>query len=390
MWGVAKQPAVALFHVVIVFVAVLGMGTPAVASKPGDCRGFFAQVVDFHRRAWQALPVSSTPIESKPALKIMSWNVAQIKHAPHKYGRDRVGRRIQVAAGAPRGVAHTNGLARMIQTADPDVILLQEAESVEEANWFFDQKLGGHWKVVSYPVSVDQDLMQVVAVRASLLAHVDVFWNAISDPMWNDPVVARDDPPWATSVESRLFTRDLIHTGLILRGTEEPLINFLNVHLRSKRNREGDRGSDKLKSAEIAALGRVISEIDYQFGSGVPLVVGGDLNFDLLNESERRLVLHSTGYVQPFDWLGIPLTPKARATQSHERKHSGQMQHSQTDTFLIHPRHRRFIVSAGTLPFLDAYGRPLPLPESGCEVSCLPSDHRAIVLEVANPLLKRR
>lgn len=367
IWG-ASGKAVKLFNAIVFGAVTLGMGSPAIAAKRSDCRRFFEIALELNRRNTDPIVPKDPPIErllSVDQIKVTSYNLSSIKHEPDRHRLTRSGTIEKVESGKTKGRAHVNGLAATIIKENADIILFQEAEGVQEARWFLDHKLKGKWVIVAIGDPARSDRLTFTAIRRTLMPHLNIRVLPLDDSVWIDPRMG--------SYESHLFHRQVQHVMISTLEDEVPFLHVLNVHLKAK----FDHASVVARSAQLTGLEKIISGIRYEYGDNVHLLVGGDYNDDFMKSSELPRFMREAKLYETLDLIGVPVDPKYRSTNVLQN-HYGQMVYNQLDGILISSSMRRALQASHVVRYYGEHENALPLPISGCEVSCLPSSHRAI------------
>jgi hypothetical protein len=365
----ASKRAVNIFNAFVFVAITMGMGAPALTADRSFCRRFFEIAMQIQRRNTRPYIPPDPVINSVggiESLKFTTLNVSGFKHERDRYRHNSKGILEKVESGKPKGQAHTNGIASALLGENADVFLIQEAEGRSEAEWFFKEKMADKWKVISIGDSYYHDVVTLVAIRKTLLPHVEVRTRMLGDRVWVDP-------HRAVQMESQLFHRELQHLMFFLEGSDVPFLHLLNVHLKANFTPE----SIRIRNAQLDELDRIVSEIYYEFGEFAPLMIGGDFNDNFNNSESLARFRRKTQLANSLDVVRVQDDVKRRTTHVLQRQ-SGQMVYDQLDALLLSRSLAKLVLSSYTVRYRGENGNPLPLPLSGCEIACLPSPHQPL------------
>lgn len=222
-----------------------------------------------------------------------------------------------------------------------------------------------------------------IAVRSDL--DVTVEMETLKQARWKDP---------AERVMAPLFSRDLPILIIRDRQSREVMLVLVGVHAKSQRDRAKDRRSRIWGTAQMDATARVVLGLMKRFGPEVPLILGGDLNRNLLDWPEMGLRVADEMepllkvLTEGFGFLGLP--PNQRVTHTyHPRGQSTVM--SQLGAMLANEMTLRYLCFGMVLPEFDhKTGELLGVPQSYKErITCYPSDHRALGFVLDGAMFRR-
>ena len=187
-----------------------------------------------------------------------------------------------------------SGIVEFLSESSADLILLQEADvnarrtqyrniaceiaQALQMNYVFGREFEelaqGHHGSPAYHGQATLSKLPILSSRILTFGRQSGFWR----PRWFVPHLELS--------QRRLGGRMALVSRVV--WSERQLLVY-NLHLES-------RGSDRLRSGQLA---EVITDI-HQSGSHLPVVVGGDFNFELLGEPGRSVV-NGTTLRNPFN-----------------------------------------------------------------------------------------
>lgn len=267
-------------------------------------------------------------------------------------------------------VGYHLGLGREVL---PHFIASPEVENAKAGNHLFNTGiLQGKYKVFAIEGNDDRGIDVSLQVRADL--HVKVEMQTHRHAMWFDP---------ATQREVRLFSRDL--PVMIVRDydSNDVKLIFIGYHGKSKRDRKGDRESDRLATAQFFGAAAIIREYKKRF-PGVPIVTAGDLNRD--GRFEEEVAPLKAELTDAFDIV----EPNTRITQTFH-PNRGETVKSQLDAILVSNEVKPFVKKTMVIPEFDHItGEPLDFaPRSFDERNDrYPSDHRMTAIVINGSLFR--
>lgn len=302
-------------------------------------------------------------------IKVMAYNVENLFMHLGKFERmsDEEFKRVTDAEVKPEH--ELEGIATAMIDTDPDLIVMEEVEGVEAIQRFADDYLGGRYQAMLTEGNDERGIQIGFLVKRDL--PLDVTLETHKDATWVDP----DD-----GKQKRLFSRDA--PALVVRrkgapANSKPVLIFMGVHGKSQRDRGGDKGSVKLRTAQYNEVGTIIDGYRAQYGADVPLMVGGDFNIDVRHSLDVEAIRERM--IDPFDVKGIK--GLARMTHTfHPRR--GNPSYNQLDAVFVSPSLRESIEEVSVYRYKDEDGNVKPMPSTYEERSMNPSDHFPVVVRV--------
>lgn len=197
----------------------------------------------------------------------------------------------------------------------------------------------------------------------------EVEHRTYKDVTWNDPQHGR----------ARLFSRDLPVLILRIPGEKRPALILVGTHFKSKRSRDGDPESRRMRRAQVDGAVAIMKDLQREFGESAPIVFGGDANGNVNHEAEFANLKKALALEDVFDVVSPPLTRDERVTHTFHPQ-GGGAKWEQVDVLMVAPSLRACVKRAWVYRYKDASGRPKPIPRTFRERERNPSDHFPIAL----------
>lgn len=306
------------------------------------------------------------------SLRIVSFNVENLfvspQSEPFKENQNKISKVIQPG---DKDFPLTLSLARSICEMGPDILGLMEVggpESLEAFNHFFlDDKF--HPGLI--PGNSERNIHLGYLINKELPYHFEQFTHR-NRPL--NPLAPRPD----------YFSRDLAELRIYApddKKREAPLLIVLTVHLKSKRSEGQDFGGQKKRALELNLVLKIYQHLDKRFQSKVPIILMGDFNTVIHEESEFFPLFEASELVDILDILEYPRDERATQT-SFSRQNEVIAQ--QFDYIFIakkwHPLIQRS--SSGIYYFRDQNAQVIRRPQSSFERAQLPSDHYPLICDL--------
>lgn len=344
-------------HFVRFLILWMALFVSAGASAQGTCDGVFRGPV---------LPPRT--IEEIKSLRVMTYNVENLFY--HVGGFERINATdFRPVAGKPpmmKSEMEIQTIREIIRENDPDLMVLEEVESVVALQHLADGLLDGRYKAILLPGNDTRGINIGFLVKTDLPFHVTTKTHKAL--RWTDPIDQREVP---------LFSRDLpILEFRVKEAQELPSLVLVGNHGKSKRDRPGDPESRIIRTAQYEKAAEIVSE--YR-GKGVPVMMGGDFNADIMKDPEVRPLL--AVLKSSFDVARQTLPPEQRITHTFHPK--GETTHrSQMDDILVSEDLAPRMTAASIYRYKDQEGRLMAIPNSVRERDRQPSDHFPVIVDV--------
>jgi hypothetical protein len=314
-------------------------------------------------------------LEEIGELRLMTYNTKGLIETVGKYERLPNGRMQQVTG--PRAIETERILlgAQPIRQHQPDFIFWQEAEGgLERLNTYTSTYLNDQYaNYMIYGNEADRRINIGFSVKRDLPITVEA--RTHRDEMWKD--VADDKK------ETVLFNRDL--PVFLIRDRDagsdsEPLMILIGTHNKSKRNRDGDRLSTLLRTAQNERAAMIVNRLKHEFGEHARIVVGGDFNTSLYSPEVTRSFF-KVGLKEAFNaWK--PDTPmKDRQTFAFIAKNRPR-ELNQLDGFYLAQPLQDKVTEVQVVHYDNRVGRRGRLPRTRSEREKNPSDHYPVLMKL--------
>lgn len=300
-------------------------------------------------------------------IKIMAYNVENFFEHVGKFIREGAVKLVRQTKPEPKPEHDTNAIAEIInKKIMPDVAIITEIDTERGLDRFAREKLGGLYEGILIEGNDGRGIDIGLLINRALAVNVEVRTNKYQT--WNDPA--------SGGREVLLHSRDVPVFILRAKREGEPFLIVLGIHSKSKRDRAGDKQSEKWRTAQHEDIAnRIIAELKQEFGENAPIIVAGDSNTDVINGKEL-IALRKLGFKDVLDFA-----PKHEFIQPEDRwNHSyhprgGEANYKQTDTILLSPSLQGDRVRSATINYyLDENGQPKK-PATFEERGKQPSDH---------------
>ncbi len=332
-------------------------------------------------------PVSAagTPkrsLDSIKSLKIGSYNVLNLfekvgKHVPDP---DNPGKMKKISDAKPKEEWSLREQGKAILESDLDVVTLQEVENVAALSDFNENYLGGKYDVYLIEGNDERGIDVAFLVKKDLPFVVEQ--RSHKDETWLDPV-------WGGG-PTKLFSRDL--TSLVVRAEPggKPLFVLFGTHFKSKRDRDGrDPESRIMRGAQVARAAEIIGRYRAELGDDVPLMIAGDFNGVVPEESEFRPLFEAAGLIDAFDASPNPPSARDRVTHTYHPR-GGPTHQGQMDAVLVSKSLRGSVRKAEVYRYKDERGAVKAIPATYEERSRNPSDHFPVIVTLDFATMRAR
>lgn len=360
-------------RLVTLLFAALTLLPVAPAAARESCRGVFDPAANETLRFSVLRPARASLVAKRPLatvreIKVLQYNVENLFMSVGKHERTDEGDFKRVSDAEIKPAWELEGVAKPMREFDPDLMVLEEVESVDSLAKFNKEYLGASYRPLLVKGNDERGINIGFYVKQDL--PLDITIESHKDMQWTDPVTGKTGP---------LFSRDLPAVLVRREGeTGSPLLIVLGNHAKSKRDRNGDPLSEKLRSAQYEGVAEIIDGYRSKYGKDVPIMMAGDFNTDVRNSASVKPVRDRL--VDAFDVKGV--SGPDRVTHSFH-PHGGKTEYNQIDAVFVSPSLAKSIVDARVYRYKDANGNVKPLPRTYDERSQNPSDHFPVMVKVS-------
>lgn len=301
-------------------------------------------------------------------LRVMTYNVENLFYHVGAFERINATDFRPVEGKPPQIKPETEILAirQIIRESDPDLMVLQEVESVVALQHLSDGLLEGRYRPILLPGNDTRGINIGFLVKTDLPFSVKTITH--KDLRWTDPIDGREVP---------LFSRDLpVLEFRVSEDQPQPSFVLIGNHGKSKRDRPGDPESRIIRTAQYQKAAEIIA--GYR-SKKVPVMMGGDFNADIQRDPEVGPLLGQLR--SSFDVAQRTLPPEQRITHTFHPK--GEPAHrSQMDDILVSEDLAGRVEAAKIYRYKDATGNLLAIPASIGERDRQPSDHFPVLIDL--------
>lgn len=357
----------------LVLILALAIPTSSVAGDAGGGRRHCLESPLQTLLSNSARAAHVRPLDSIQELKLMTYNVLNLRQNVGRYEYLPDGSYRQVLPPEPIDAIQTEGIARVIREENPDAILFQEIEggldTLEKFNQDFLKQsyspylIGGNdERGIHIGIMLKKDL----PLSVELQTHRDLTWiDPLAQEKGPRPVFSRDIP--AVLLRTEKQSQD-----------SQPLLILLGNHGKSKRPRPGDPDSVRLRSAQYEAAAGIINGYKEKFGKNTRIVLGGDFNTSI-DSPELAPLYRGAGMKEAFTLLDNPPPVSERVTHTFHPR-DGPTDYNQIDGFLLSPGIQDEVKNVRVYRYKDANGKELPIPSTYEARGKNPSDHFPVVM----------
>jgi hypothetical protein len=345
----------------------------SAANAADTCRGVFNPAARETLRFSAVRPISSARLATRALntvkeIKVLQYNVENLFMSVGKHERLTGNEFKRVSESELKPAWQLEGVAKPMKEYDPDLMVLEEVESLDSLAQFNTDYLGGRYRPLLVKGNDERGINIGFYVKQDL--PLDIVVESHKDMQWTDPTTGRTE---------KLFSRDLPAVMVRRQGeTGKPLLIVLGNHAKSKRDRGGDPLSEKLRAAQYEGVAEIIDGYVAKYGKDVPILMAGDFNTDVRNSASVKPVRDRM--MDAFDIKG--LQGLARVTHTFH-PHGGKAEYNQIDAVFVSPGLSKSIVAASVYRYKDQSGREKPLPKTYDERGKNPSDHFPVMVTVS-------
>jgi endonuclease/exonuclease/phosphatase family metal-dependent hydrolase len=258
---------------------------------------------------------------------------------------------------------------RIINEEDPDVLFMQEVESLAALERANKELLGDRYRVILNPGSDP--------IHVAVLIKKDLPFDYTVASEGNRRSVE------TLSDGEKLFTRDFPVIRLFPKGMSQPgaapLMVLMGHHYKSKRDRPGDPQSRKVAAAQFGATRSIVAELLEKYCAELPVFLAADFNRDVRTDAEPQILMDLMK-----DTLNLAketVAPESRVTQTFHPPQGGVV-NNQLDAILATAAMNNLIMSGHIPRYRNPDGTEKPLPETFSQRSRNPSDHFPVFIQL--------
>jgi hypothetical protein len=245
---------------------------------------------------------------------------------------------------------------KLVETWDADIMTAEEIYDEKSLNALVSDRYA---PVFIQGNDVDRHIGFIIKKDLPFYASIETHENE----MWVDNTDHQ---------QKKLFSRDLPVLFLRTSPGSDPVHIIIGNHGKSLRDRDGDPGSENLRTAQYERAAKIVEEYKAKYPNA-GIIMAGDFNADTHTSKEVapiRAVLDD-----PFEIKQIPLEDRTTHIYFSFR---GPGEKKQMDNIFVSPNLSPQILSIRVVPYLDQNGQPKPDPRNFKEREQRGSDHEAV------------
>jgi endonuclease/exonuclease/phosphatase family metal-dependent hydrolase len=272
-------------------------------------------------------------------------------------------------------------LAKIIETEDPDIVMLCEVGGLESLQNFNQLFLNGKYSCVLQEGNSKRNIDVGFLIRRNMSFYFDLISNK------SRPINFLYPHEWENNkgLTSHKFSRDVVELHLFQKDREKPFLVFLLTHLKSRLDPENiDPSGFERRQAELKTLLEIYQGLETKFKGQVPIGVAGDFNG---NAAPTGTDLEFEGLYQQTELKDVctlaGLSPEASATYYQVGKNT-RTEARQLDYCFLSPKLATYLDKTSVKVVRYDSHPPTTLDAK----MALPSDHYPLVFEIHNlPLI---
>ncbi|MEZ0391306.1 MAG: endonuclease/exonuclease/phosphatase family protein [Pseudobdellovibrionaceae bacterium] len=282
-------------------------------------------------------------------------------------------------------------LGRVIQSENPDLILLCEVGGLESLQNFNRLFLNDQYSPALIEGNSDRNIDVGFLIRKNMGFYFDIITNK------NRPInylypherqsVEAGYPVKKVVSGSHRFSRDVAELHFFQKDREKPFLIFLLTHLKSRLDPEGiDPYGFERRQAELQTLLEIYRELESKFQGQVPIAVAGDLNgnasrFD--TDIEFKPLYQTTQLKDVCELANVALE---HTTTFYQVSRSSKPEGKQLDYCFLSPLLAQLLdpSTVQVFRYKDHLGQAFDPPTTLEAKMSLPSDHYPLVFTLRN------
>lgn len=261
----------------------------------------------------------------------------------------------------------TQSLAKNIKMINPDILLLQEVGGQESLDIFNEQYLDHQYITGLIPGNSDRNIQLAFLIKKTFSLQFSLYTNK--------------HRPLDLKFPEEKLSRDILE--LRIANSHGLKLIILNVHLKSKWDRQGNDPDGSIKrKKEAKLLANLYLTLKDKFKC--PIIIAGDFNSLARNSDHIDEFLDFHKKTNLTDLLELINAPDRDTFYYFDR--SGNSQHAQFDYIFLPPELQKYVKKAtsGVFYYKNEDLTELKIPSNHFERLAFPSDHLPIVLELEN------
>jgi len=306
-------------------------------------------------------------------LKMGSYNVLNLEYSPGKYlDNPKTGVREFVPQHITKDPEATRKIAEIIKEESLDIVIIQEVEGKKAIELFNKKYLDSEYEPFLIKGNDSRGIEIAFLVKKTMPFKVK--FTSSREVKWVNP---------NTSKEELLLSRDLpaLHIwGKSKSAADAPDLVIIGNHLKSQRDRTGDKGSVIMRTQQAEEIANTIKLYDETY-PGTPVFVGGDFNANVHEGLEFKPLFKDGLLKDSFDFSPTPLSEKDRITHTFHPR-GGETKYSQLDALLVNKHGQELITNAKVYRYKNEQGVEIKIPETYPERELNPSDHFPIIIDL--------
>jgi len=229
------------------------------------------------------------------------------------------------------------GITNVIKDANPDLVVLEEVESLNTLNALNKNYLSEHFTPLLVQGNDSRNINIGMMIRRDL--PVDAVYQSYRERRLPES-------------NRFVFSRDLPVLELRFSGKDEsavPDFIFVGVHYKARRDSKDDTSAEH-RAAQVRETLSIVGKYSSTW-QGVPIVITGDFNCDVTSCKELS-PLKMAGFTESMDLLNVPPKSERRVTEVFFPS-SGQPVYQQLDAAFLNPDAIRKFRDTEVLRFKD-------------------------------------
>lgn len=297
-------------------------------------------------------------IQEKGSLKLVTFNTLQLRMVPDEGAFDF-------------GIKSKNqifSIAQTVSKTDPDILFLQEVEGSGTVSQISQQYWKDAFQTFKTTHARGLEIQNVIAVKKNLLAHYDFEHIDFGRTTWQDPN--------GEQALSPIFQREPLVVTMTKKSVGPrgpPDYVFVNWHLKSQKDRNGDPGSRFYRIKQVEALLKFHKDLLKMFPDAV-IVHGGDFNGSLRNDPALNILHKDLSDIS--DVFNSDKKDSDNYSNVYHPNGADRIAYSRIDGFFIPLEYRDLAMGAGAVPLADENGNFISKPTRTIDLKNMASDHR--------------
>lgn len=304
---------------------------------------------------------------------VATYNALNLNAFVGKWDYDKDGNYVLIQTGRSKPAWAREKLAQTIIDLNADVLCLQEVEGIDVAEQFNKRYLNDQYVTLGTRGNDSRGIQIIFYIKKALLDHVNIKMRSFKNETWIDPTKPQIG-------EQKLFSRDLLTLELRNIDTPEdspPNLVLFGTHLKSKRDRPGDKQSKIKRGAQVQRTVEIIKDYQKKYGEDLAIIELGDHNGAFNFESEFAPLIEDSGLINVMNFSEISVVLSDRITHTyHPRDEIDRFQ--EIDGIFFTESLATKINSSEVIPYKNNRGQKLSFARTKAQRDKQPSDHRPV------------